>query len=142
MNFLQYRLADIDSFPFFYESIALKSEDVKNIYDVVSHVQSTSSPINAVDISFMERDSIVFLLQSFDANNSDVYILWCSNNVGIKIPYHFFCKFYDDLWYPSSDDVWVYDTQNKFCLEISHEEIVMFWRPFHEGVHIFYPGGQ
>lgn len=133
MNFIQTRLAEVDSFPFSYESIELSNEFVKNMLNVINGILSTSSPLNVVDISLMEEDSVVSLLLSFDTNNSEVYIFWpsdsnTSHNVGIKIPYHIFCKYYDDLWYPSSDDIWVYDTQNTFCIEISHEEIVTFRR--------------
>ena len=129
MNFIQSRLSVIDSFPFSYESIELSDKFVKNMFDIIDDILSKNPPLNVIDISLLEKDSVTSLLLGFDTNNSEVYVFWTSDsnanhNVGIKIPYHIFCKYYDDLWYPCSDDVWVYDTQNTFCIEISHEEIV------------------
>jgi len=68
------------------------------------------------------------LLLNFDTNNSEIYFFGLSYNVGLKFPYRVFCNYYDDLWYPSSDDVLVHDIKNTFCVEISHEEIVSFWK--------------
>lgn len=128
MNALQSRLAVVDSFPFSYESIELDSGFTQRILDTIHRTLSKNSTLKVVDISQMTRETVVSLLLNFDADNSEIYFFGLSYNVGLKFPYHVFCPYYDDLWYPGSDDVLVYDVKNTFCVGISHEEIVSFWK--------------
>ena len=127
MNFFQSRITAIDSFPFSYESMEVEQEIVKSMLDEIDRILSINSPLKTANISLMDRNSIVELLLNFDSSNSEVYFFGLSYNIGLKLPYHVFCNYYDDLWYPSSDDVLIYDTNNAFCVEISHEEIVTHW---------------
>jgi hypothetical protein len=56
----------------------------------------------------------------------DVVVTWPSNGEAMKVPYEIFVEFYDDLWYPSSDDVWITDEVLSFLLELDHEELLAY----------------
>ena len=59
---------------------------------------------------------------------SQVKVYWDATRDGILITYKLFIKYYDDLWYPSSDDVWIFDDGLEWLLEISHEEEIAFYK--------------
>lgn len=128
MNFIQSRLLAIELFPFFYESIKLDDEFAKNTINMLNRKLLAQTPLKVVDISSMDTEVVKQMLLAINVPNSDVYVLWFGDNIGIKIPFHIFCNFYDDLWYPSSDDILVCDTKKIFIIEVSHEESVSFWK--------------
>ena len=80
-----------------------------------------------MDISQMEDAEIRLILREFFPVNEDVHVFWFGSEFGIRIPSDVFCDFYDDLWYPASDDVLIADIPNKRGLVISHEEELTFW---------------
>jgi hypothetical protein len=59
--------------------------------------------------------------------DAQVNLVWASQGAGIIIPYLTFIKYFDDLWYPGSDDIWIYEDGMEWILEISHEEKITFY---------------
>ncbi|MFZ5892411.1 MAG: hypothetical protein ACOY0T_15230 [Myxococcota bacterium] len=56
-----------------------------------------------------------------------VFILWPALRSGISASYVGFVEAYDDLWFPSSDDVWVQPPSGDWLLELDHEEVLRFF---------------
>jgi hypothetical protein len=56
---------------------------------------------------------------------------WARDGLGVEIPFSVFMRYFDDLWYPSSDDVVVVFSDGAVLL-IDHEERLSFaatWPP-------------
>lgn len=53
----------------------------------------------------------------------EVKVVWIGLQEGIKLDYRVFVSFYDDLWFPASDDVLLVTSSGDCALEMSHEEI-------------------
>jgi hypothetical protein len=59
-----------------------------------------------------------------------VSVIWPHYGTGVRLQYGIFTNRYDDLWYPSADDVWVTDDLRSWLIEVSHEERLAFtYRP-------------
>jgi hypothetical protein len=56
-----------------------------------------------------------------------VTVIWLFEREGIEIDYAIFAQFYDDLWYPSGDDVWVISEDGSRVVQIDHEELFYFY---------------
>lgn len=52
-----------------------------------------------------------------------VFVLWPHYTAGIEMNYRDFNDHYDDLWFPSADDVWVIDKGKSWLLQLDHEEM-------------------
>ena len=79
--------------------------------------------INLEDLDCQEvKDVLTPLSQHLNI----VYILWFSDNVICKIEYSHFIQFYDDLWYPASDDILIVPADYKWIISIDHEEILKY----------------
>lgn len=50
--------------------------------------------------------------------------LWIPFRDGVTIDFALFVRFYDDLWFPSSDDLLIVSSKDHVALLISHEEVM------------------
>lgn len=62
-----------------------------------------------------------------------VVVLWPALRSGISARFDEFVDAYDDLWFPSSDDVWVFPPSEDWLLELDHEEIFRYFKVVKEG---------
>jgi hypothetical protein len=53
-----------------------------------------------------------------------VSIVWINLREGITIQFHHFVQFYDDLWFPSSDDLLIVSKDGPLAFAFSHEEVL------------------
>ena len=60
---------------------------------------------------------------------SEVRALWPYEDSGIVISGRQFVEHYDDLWYPSGDDVWIVLRDYTMLIYITHEEEACRVRP-------------
>jgi len=67
-------------------------------------------------------------LKSLGVREQIVFACWPAFREGFKIKWEVFISHLDDFWYPSSDDVIVTSATSSWALEITHEEIVRFFR--------------
>lgn len=56
--------------------------------------------------------------------DEQVRTIWLADRAGILISLSDFLQFFDQLWYPSSDDMIVESNSNIFVIVIDHEEQV------------------
>lgn len=55
-----------------------------------------------------------------------VYITWDSFNDIDVMPFDDFCKYFDDIWYPSVDDVGVFDDSFSWFIIITHYGEILY----------------
>jgi hypothetical protein len=81
-------------------------------------------PVRQFDTTDAEREAVVAWLSSMRVDAEDeVLLVWPACSSGVRLRYADLANNYDALWYPSSDDVWVTDTQRRWLLELDHEEV-------------------
>jgi hypothetical protein len=114
----------------------LKTAQVQEIYNEINsrfrskkgklkpHLHPLSDRVNIEEMDPSEVRQ--FLLSLKVAHDEIVWLIWCSDETGISITFRDFVQYYDDLWYPSSDDIWVTEKSLSWLLEFDHEEIVTF----------------
>jgi hypothetical protein len=91
--------------------------------------RSPVQTIKRIDASDSDPERVRQFLRSLGISAMDrVLVLWRSQHVCVRIDFSTLCEHYDDLWYPSSDDVWVTDASRSWLLEIDHEEQITFRR--------------
>jgi len=82
-----------------------------------------------IDITQAEPEEVRGILLSFGIPPDEmVACLWFSGLDGIALCYADFVAYYDDLWYPASDDVLVMNRTCSWFLAIDHEELITFAR--------------
>lgn len=81
------------------------------------------------DASDQVRGEVVRWLLSLPIDLSTaVNAIWPADALGVTLTYRDLAHHFDVLWYPSSDDVWVFEPRNDaWLLELNHEEIFTWW---------------
>jgi len=54
-------------------------------------------------------------------------IVWPADRAAIRVFFGDFVDYYDELWYPAADDVWVTNDERSWILELDHEEVFRFF---------------
>jgi hypothetical protein len=114
------------------EFIYISREKVKQRIDKIKQLlyendQKNLNLVNKCDSSDLDRSEVIDWLKSLDIPDQKVEVYWISNQEGVVLKFDDFCKYYDDLWYPSADDLWVTEKEIKWVLEFDHEELFSFW---------------
>lgn len=58
-----------------------------------------------------------------------VIVLWPDMRSGIFTTFGGFVNAFDDLWFPSSDDVWIMSARSRLLMELDHEEVFRCFEP-------------
>lgn len=99
-------------------------------YDLADHLRQTASlKLQATHLTFEEVRSWISSLP-VDAECL-ACVDWARDGLGVEIPFSVFIRYFDDFWYPSSDDVVVLFPDGAVLL-IDHEERLSFaatWPP-------------
>jgi hypothetical protein len=104
---------------------------VRDTFELDSAEPATGSRtlVSKVNIWPLKGDEVKALLNSYVADDQEcVYVLWLWLRCGVSMGFASFAANYDDLWYPSRDDVWVANTSLTWCIEITHEEELLLFR--------------
>lgn len=56
-----------------------------------------------------------------------VYLCWPSYREAVEIKFDDFVNYYDDIWYPMADDVYVISEPRTWILKLDHEEVFYFY---------------
>lgn len=68
------------------------------------------------------------LLADLQPHLANIYVNWYRFDEIDEIRTEAFCSFFHDLWYPSSDDIEVFDESLKWFLLVRHFDVVMVVR--------------
>ena len=88
-----------------------------------------SRPVDEVDIAHLDSSSVKQLLQTWESHVGSSWVaVWPWNREAIEVAARDFIQHYDDLWYPSSDDVWITNDRTDWLIELNHEEMARLWK--------------
>jgi hypothetical protein len=124
-NILENRF--LKSVGFSVESVRLDQRAMINLLDSIRHKQKSNyfRKLVEYDASDKDPDEVRDWLYGLPKSSTMVSVIWLSVNIGVRIDYHLFVQHYDDLWYPSSDDIWI--VNDNILIELNHEEIFSFY---------------
>lgn len=73
----------------------------------------------------MQPSDVRSLLSQVPLGRQVVEVVWPFDRVAFRIDYADIVRHYDDLWYPSRDDVWILSPDRTNVVGIDHEEVVL-----------------
>lgn len=80
------------------------------------------------DASDADTIDIVAWLESLSLADDPVRVIWVSHREGCDVSLHNVFRFFDRLWYPSSDDMIVISKNGNYLLQFDHEEQFSLWQ--------------
>ena len=92
--------------------------------------KSIHIPIDAEQIGG-EENSIPLKSVFFDIGiipSNSIYIIWDNLNDIDIIPTEDFCKYFEDIWYPSADDIGVFDASYSWIIIITHYGEILYYQ--------------
>jgi hypothetical protein len=107
----------------------LDVEEVTAFINGVDMIRSTGRLVEQNDISHTDRDAVQSLLSSWLAQSERCTVVWPWDRVGCELDSNEFIAHYDDLWYPSSDDMWIGWKGSELLIQLNHEEVAELWGP-------------
>jgi hypothetical protein len=123
MNVILNRIANIHLFPTSFLSYINHEELSSCIEKIKKDFENNKVEIiQEINIADLDQLEIQTFLQTLPFGNERTLVIWVFESFGIQLPFNLFCKYFDELWFPSSDDIWICDTQHLYRVEISHEE--------------------
>ncbi len=95
---------------------------------VASGTHVPGSRVEPFDIADLEPAGVQAMLARLPVEEEWVDVIWPYERAGVEMRYADFVRHYDELWFPSSDDVLVMTDRRDWVLELDHEETVTFVR--------------
>lgn len=81
-------------------------------------------PTARVDTGDMDAAEVRSLLIKWGCQGTQrCYLIWLADNEGVESDTASFVQYYDELWLPGSDDVWVAETNLNWLIFMDHEEV-------------------
>jgi len=102
---------------------------VTEMIDKYRTAQATAArALKSIDLTYATPVTLLPLWKNLGAvANEKVCVVWLRERVGIIVDFDVFVRSWDDLWYPSSDDVIVANTCYGFGASFDHEEKLSIW---------------
>lgn len=76
----------------------------------------------AGNIAELTGEKVLELLRAYSVKPSRyITILWAYGDSGISLPLYLAAKHIKDIWLPVLDDVFLFDSQDTWCMELYHE---------------------
>lgn len=91
---------------------------LKDVYEKEQHI----------DAANMEPAEVRSWLSSLGLDRQEVEIVWLNDRDGARMGIDLFIMHYDELWYPSSDDIMISNATLSWILTIDHEEMFTLWK--------------
>src|SRR5262249_23176674 len=86
------------------------------------------------DAQEIDTAAVVDWLRAQGIGDEPVKVYWLSDREGISIRLNDFLEFFDELWFPSSDDIVVESQSKMFVIGIDDEEQVQLFLRGQENV--------
>ncbi|HYL44388.1 MAG TPA: hypothetical protein VEU97_13465 [Ktedonobacteraceae bacterium] len=76
------------------------------------------------NISELTEESLLQLFKFYGVEPSRwITVVWTYGDMGIKLPLYLIAQHIKDIWLPVIDDVFLFDTQDTWCMELYHEGV-------------------
>src|SRR5262249_28890113 len=92
------------------------------------HISIREGRLCRENISDSSPEEVRNLLFSYRPDSIEVTLLWLSDRYGIVISFTDFVRYYDDLWFPSRDDLWITNESFDWLIELNHEETLTLFQ--------------
>lgn len=124
MTIIATRIGTIPEFPTDYNSVAITSAECKKILESFSSGRSTGrwGLSDECDARDMSSDEVRKWLQQ-SAIYGSAWFVWIGFGEGVAIKFKDFVQYYDDLWFPGSDDLLIVSKDGQVAITLSHEEV-------------------
>lgn len=124
MGIIAARILAISNFPATYNEIVLSASECEAVIALFRSEFDSGKWVmcGEAETSDWSSEEVRKWLMSVGIQG-DVNVVWIGLHEGIRLDYSKFVEFYDDLWFPASDDVLVVTLDRVASLEISHEEL-------------------
>lgn len=93
--------------------------------------------VNTLEEFFKKEEQEFVLLDDINAEDDDLDWNKVFNSIGIPVPnevfinferfnnidvflFKYFCKYFDDIWYPAADDIEVFDVSFNWIVSVKH----------------------
>lgn len=83
---------------------------------------SRDSDVVRGQIDQLSRNEVQTLLSRVGVQPQQrVHVVWAYSDFGITLPMRDVAGHIDEIWFPATDDVFVFDPTDTWCLELHHE---------------------
>ncbi|MFN0050615.1 MAG: hypothetical protein ACKV0T_00400 [Planctomycetales bacterium] len=125
MGIVESRVSALHGFPYRYTTIALSSHECEQVLAkfMLEKERNKWFQCDEFDTSDKSPGEVREWLRTLGIQGP-VSVVWIGLGEGIHIDFSDFVHFYDDLWFPSSDDVLVVSSPGTdAAVMLSHEEL-------------------
>lgn len=123
---IEERLNNIDNLKEKY-IILERTEVIRDIDFLRNIIKSKTILQSENDFSDSTREEIIEWFYKLSIADNLVKIYWHSISEGISTEFETFVGNFDEIWYPSSDDVWITGNTKSWLIQIDHEEKFSFF---------------
>src|SRR6266705_1447922 len=99
----------------------LNEQQLAKIISALRSEMTGGKATQAFSIADMSSETISAKLGSLEVREQTVWAYWPAFREGFEIIWEVFVSRFDELWYPSSDDLIVMPPAATWVLEVSHE---------------------
>lgn len=119
------RLSAVDSLKGKYALLSTAEAEISinEIITLIIYENPIILKTQEVDFSDATKEEVLSWLKNLPISKKIVHLYWVSPREGIKLNFDDFAANYDELWYPSTDDVLVVDIDKRWIIVLNHEEI-------------------
>lgn len=95
-------------------------DDNKDVLDIHCQIEQVSSLISGVKADDVDFNFLDVLKSQNISPKREIFIDWHQFNKIDKISVKSFAEFFDDIWYPKADDIYLYDESFSWFVLIMH----------------------
>ena len=91
-----------------------------NAVDFISRLENMSKEVSSIYAGVDDFD-LAAGFREFNIKPKDiVYINWYKFDDIDRLRFSDLCDYFDDIWYPESDDIEIFDSTNEWVVQVSH----------------------
>ena len=92
----------------------------------LTHAKPSALVRHTASLGELKPEDVRQLLHSLPIRDQFVDVVWPPERTGARMRFADFVEHYDDLWFPSQDDVWIMGSRRDWLLQLGHEEDLLF----------------
>jgi hypothetical protein len=114
------------------QSRLLSADDVENsLRRVMTYIRGEAGceyiQVANLNVANADKEQVTRWFESLAIPCCTINVYWVAQREGVEMPLDRFVAHFDDLWFPSSHDVFVEDHEHRFLFILDHEEHFSFW---------------
>lgn len=105
----------------------LASSEALGILQMFNALAINNKYIDPIDMSNFDHAVGSSLIRSLWVPQMPINLIWLGDAIGISISVDLFASYWDDIWYPSSDDMIAFVSESHPIAYFSHEEMLYLY---------------